>query len=134
MHHASNCTTLISELIPVSSHFRLSSLNGFVCMINRISPRFHSQEFSHFKDRIGLRGLILRIKLLLCVNKLVRHSRSPCMSPRRIHQSLSIYFIHFIQLSFTLLMLITRKFAIEIAKYSFNRSAWSQRQSIRVII
>ena len=134
MHHASNCTTLISELIPVSSHFRLSSLNGFVCMINRISPRFHSQEFSHFKDRIGLRGLILRIKLLLCVNKLVRHSRSPCMSPRWIQQSFSIYFIHFIQLSFTLLMLITRKFAIEIAKYSFNRSAWSQRQSIRVII
>ena len=31
-------------------------------------------------------------------------------------------------------MLITRKFAIEIAKYSFNRSAWSQRQSIRMII
>ena len=122
----------LSELISVSSHFRLSPLNWFVCMIDRVCSWFDSQEFSHFENRRRL--LSTWIPLLSSGDKLICHRRSSSMGPWWIHESLSVNLIHLCKFLFAYLMLIAWKFTIEVPKYSFYRSAWSQRQSIRVIV
>ena len=122
----------LSKLISVSSHFRLSSLHRFVCMIDRVCSWFDCQEFSHLKNRRRLLGTW--IPFLSGGDKLICHRWCSSMSPRRIHQSLSIYLIHLCKFLFANLMLIAWKFAIKVSKHSFNRSAWSQRQSVWMIV
>ena len=122
----------LSKLISVSSHFRLSPLNWFVCMIDRVCSWFDCQEFSHFENRRRLLGTW--IPLLSSVDEFICHSWCSSMSPWWVHQSFSINLIHLCKFLFAYLMLIAWKFAIEVSKYSFYRSAWSQRQSVWVIV
>ena len=122
----------LSKLISVSSHFRLSPLDWFVCMVDRICSWFDCQEFSHFENRRRL--LSTWIPLLSSGDEFICHCRCSGMSPWWVHQSFSINLIHLCKFLFAYLMLITWEFTIEISKHSFYWSAWSQRQSVWVIV